>query len=148
MENVTIKYLLSSTPGAFEFYDNSDFLITAFENDGNKYEFVELLDNCEIIRVENTTETGARLCRVYVNISPDNYRICNECGRVFDAGFMDECGLYLCEYCLEPYLNKTFGVHGWMAVSVPQENDGYYLAVDGSMNCGYFDTGIFYTEWF
>lgn len=72
------------------------------------------------------------------------FRICNHCGKPFDCGFTDLDGFYSCEECFEEAMTETFGE--WRKAHYEGYNGGYYDAYE-PRECEWYDTGVFYTEW-
>ena len=74
-------------------------------------------------------------------------RICEECGKPFDAGYTVDSGwYYCCEECFEEMMDRDYGKGKWQGTDDQGEYGGYYayLNDDGEWE----DTGIYYTEWY
>lgn len=77
------------------------------------------------------------------------FRTCNYCGKPMTEGFMVEGGgWYCCDDCFEPMMNRDYP-NGYRANTHDDDPcwcDGMwdYKDDDGK----WYDTGIFYTEWY
>ena len=136
MENVTIKYLLNTT-GDVIFYDRAGYEINQYAINGTTYDRVSMLDNFAILNYEHTTACGSQILHIYVDITADDYRVCDECGTIFDAGFTDEFN-YLCESCFDKKIEREY----LTPLAECGENNGFWADTDGK------DTGWYYTEWY
>ena len=78
------------------------------------------------------------------------FRICMVCGKPIVEGFTDEgsgCGadFYSCEECFEQAMAETYGE--WRKNYEEGYNGGYYDAYE-PRECAWFDTGVYWTEWY
>ena len=79
----------------------------------------------------------------------DEFRICIHCGKPMIDGMTDGEEFYAHEECFEAAMDAKYGKYCWQLNLDPDggENGGYYDAYDGDAN-EWYDTGIYYTEWY
>lgn len=75
------------------------------------------------------------------------FRICIHCGMPMIDGMTDLDRFYTHTECFEAEMNRIWGEGLWHETEEAGVDDGFYEAYD-SYEEAYFDTGIFYTEWY
>lgn len=72
-------------------------------------------------------------------------RFCEHCGKPIDRGFtIDEGGWYCCEDCFEDDMNEYYGEGKWRRT---ETGSGYYEHYNENFK-DWWNTGIYYTEWY
>lgn len=102
----------------------------------------DVIHTKRITKDYNEVEAISNLLEIYEL----EVRFCEECGKPFDAGYVEGDGFwYCCEDCFYSAMNRIYGENRWRSTDMPGEWDGYYeFQNDDGV---WTDTGIYYTEW-